>query len=534
MQQLALQALVHQLVQALAKDVGFPQFLRVVLKTGQQAAGKLLALLFGAHDGAEFGVDGRLQHLDGWRAGFQTDPIACPLPHDLGLFQLQLADRRHHNAVAGGFHLLKGTAHLLVLTLRPRQLHDAGHQARFITNGKAGLLAQHLIKNLRFQLHRDAHTAGRKVDAADGRPLHRVAFQCRCVAPGRNILHAGDLLCQLHGGIIHLRLQPVAVFQHRDPARQGKIQLPHRKFVQNLPQDAAKCLRVQIHAAHRQNGVVVVPGHALGQLLRLRGFRVGAVEQDDVGLAQSIQFFHDALLGSGIALPRDVAHRTVGCDHDADGGMFTDHLAGARLGGKIEGNLVVEPWALDHAGLVVFLVSHGPLHHVAHTVDEPHPALAAALQLQGHSRFRDEFRLGGHDGTACGRLRQLVPGTFPDCRRADGRQHQLLHETLDEGGFAAAHRAHHPNVDISAGACADLTADAILFLICQIALPFPFALCTGQVSGPLVVSYETGRGIMPERFWMPSALLWAYSAENLFYNCNSGKSADFPELLFHR
>lgn len=39
---------------------------------------------------------------------------------------------------------------------------------------------------------------------------------------------------------------------------------------------------------------------------------------------------------------------------------------------------------------------------------------------------------------------------------------------------------------------------------------------------------------MPERFWMPSALLWAYSAENLFYNCNSGKSADFPELLFHR
>ena len=150
MQQLALQALVHQLVQALAKDVGFPQFLRVVLKTGQQAAGKLLALLFGAHDGAEFGVDSRLQHLDGWRAGFQTDPIACPLPHDLGLFQLQLADRRHHNAVAGGFHLLKGTAHLLVLTLRPRQLHDAGHQARFITNGKAGLLAQHLIKNLRF------------------------------------------------------------------------------------------------------------------------------------------------------------------------------------------------------------------------------------------------------------------------------------------------------------------------------------------------------------------------------------------------
>ena len=196
---------------------------------------------------------------------------------------------------------------------------------------------------------------------------------------------------------------------------------------------------------------------------------MGAVEQDDVGLAQRIQFFHDALLGSGIALPRDVAHRAVGGDHDADGGMFADHLAGAGLGGKVEGHLVVEPRAFDHAGLVVLLVAHSPLHHVTHAVDEPHPALAAALQLQGHGCFRDEFWFLGHDGAARCRLGQLVPGT------------------LDEGGFAAAHRANHPNVDISAGACADLAADALLFLICQIALPFPFALCTGQDSGPLVV-----------------------------------------------
>ena len=79
------------------------------------------------------------------------------------------------------------------------------------------------------------------------------------------------------------------------------------------------------------------------------------------------------------------------------------------------------------------------------------------------------------------------PGPELCVRRADGGQHQLFHETLDKGGFAAAHRANHPNVDISAGACADLAADALLFLICQIALPFPFALCTGQDSGPLVV-----------------------------------------------
>ena len=35
------------------------------------------------------------------------------------------------------------------------------------------------------------------------------------------------------------------------------------------------------------------------------------------------------------------------------------------------------------------------------------------------------------------------------------------------------------------------------------------------------------------KFGMPSPLLWAYSAEELFKIRNSGKSADFPELPFH-
>ena len=35
------------------------------------------------------------------------------------------------------------------------------------------------------------------------------------------------------------------------------------------------------------------------------------------------------------------------------------------------------------------------------------------------------------------------------------------------------------------------------------------------------------------RFKMPSALLWAASAEHHFYICRSGKSADFPVLPFH-
>ena len=168
MQQLVLQSFVYQLVQAFAENVRFPELFRVVRKALQQAVCKILALLFGAHDGAELGVDGGFHHLDGGCAGFQPDAVAGALLHDLGLFQPQLAHRGHHDAVAGGLYLLEGAAHLLILALGLCQLHDAGHQARFVANGKAGLFAEHLIENFRFQLHRDAHDAVCKIDAADG------------------------------------------------------------------------------------------------------------------------------------------------------------------------------------------------------------------------------------------------------------------------------------------------------------------------------------------------------------------------------
>ena len=94
-----------------------------------------------------------------------------------------------------------------------------------------------------------------------------------------------------------------------------------------------------------------------------------------------------------------------------------------------------------------------------------------------------------------------VPGTLPGSGRAGhSGQHQLLHELLDKGGFAAAHRPHHTDVDIPAGACADLATDAVLFLFLQGPSPLPVALRTAPVGvGVLVVSYEKGALIMPGR-----------------------------------
>ena len=293
--------------------------------------------------------------------------------------------------------------------------------------------------------------------------------------------------------------------QHSHPAGQSKIQLLHRELVQHPPQDLPQHGGVQVHTAHRQHGAAVVPRHALSQLPGLRRVRVGAVEQDDIGLAQRFQFGDDPPFRLCVARPGDIADRAVGGDHYPDGGVLTDHLAGAGLCGKVKGHLLLEPRAFDHAGLCVLLVPHGTLHHVAHAVDQPHPARPAALQLQGHGGLRDEFWLSGHDGAPRCRLRQLVPGTLPGSGRAGhGGQHQLLHEPLDKGGFAAAHRAHHTDVDIPAGACADLATDAVLFLFLQGPSPLPVALRTAPVGvGVLVVSYEKGALIMPDDFECP-------------------------------
>ena len=81
---------------------------------------------------------------------------------------------------------------------------------------------------------------------------------------------------------------------------------------------------------------------------------------------------------------------------------------------------------------------------------------------------------------------------------------------------------HHTDVDIPAGACADLATDAVLFLFLQGPSPLPVALRTAPVGvGVLVVSYEKGAFIMPGQFL--NALRFALgiiSGKIILYNCN--------------
>ena len=418
-------------------------------------------------------MDDCLHHVDGRCAGFKADAIPPALPDDLGLLQRQLIDGGHHDAIAGGLHLLHRAAYLLIGTLRFRQLDDAGHQPGLVADLKPRLLTEHPVEHLRLEQHRDAHDAVGKVHPAEGGVLHRLAVQHR-LARIRDVLHPRDLPGELHGRCVHLSLEPVTFVQHRHPARQGKIQLPHRELVKHPAQDLPQLLFVEVEAAHGQHRPAIAFFHLRRQRLCPGGIGMGAVEQDDEGLAQRFQLVDDPFFRRDVFFPRYLADGAVGGDDDADGGVVPDDLPGAGLGGEVEWDLLVEPRTFDHPGLVILLVAHRPLHHVAHTVDEPDAALSPALQRQRHRRLRDELRLGGHDGAPRRRLRQLIAGTELCVLRPDGGQHQLLHKLLDEGALARAHRPHHADEDVSAGACPYLAADCRLldsFLICQNALP---------------------------------------------------------------
>ena len=239
-------------------------------------------------------------------------------------------------------------------------------------------------------------------------------------------------------------------------------------------QNLAQLRLVEIEAAHRQNGPAIALFHFRRHRSCLGGVGVGTVEQDDKGLAQRFQLVDDPLFCRDVVFAGYLADGSVGGDDDADGGVIPDDLAGASLGGEVEGDFLVEPGAFDHPGLVILLMAHGSLHHVAHAVDEPDAALSPALQRQRHRRLRDKLGLGGHDGAPRCRLGQLIAGAELRVLRADGWQHQLFHKLLDEGALARAHRPHHANEDVAAGAGSYLAADCRLldsFLLCQNALP---------------------------------------------------------------
>ena len=96
--------------------------------------------------------------------------------------------------------------------------------------------------------------------------------------------------------------------------------------------------------------MAVAFGQLSGKTAGILAVRVGAVQQDDIGLADGVQLGKDAALRLQISLPRQVGNRAVRCDNETDRGMLPDDAARAGLGCEIERYLVVEPRLLTRRG----------------------------------------------------------------------------------------------------------------------------------------------------------------------------------------
>lgn len=142
---------------------------------------------------------------------------------------------------------------------------------------------------------------------------------------------------ELHGRCVYLGLEPVAFVQHRHPAGQGEIQLPHRKLVEHLLQNFAQLRLVEVEAAHRQNGPAIALFHFRRHRSCLGGVGVGAVEQDDEGLAQRFQLVDDPLFCRDVVFAGYLADGAVGGDDDADGGVVPVSLPVPVSAAEVEG-----------------------------------------------------------------------------------------------------------------------------------------------------------------------------------------------------
>ena len=257
-------------------------------------------------------------------------------------------------------------------------------------------------------------------------------------------------------------LQPMAGFQHHDPTGHLHGDFSNRELIQKPLQNAVQRFGSHCYAVDGHDRPLVGILQLGGQLVGGITVRVSTVQQNDVGLTDGLQFGDDAALGLAVVFPRQVGHAAVGGDNDAHGCMLTDNAPCAGLGRQVKGHLVVKPGAFHQAGGVLFLMAEGTVHHVAHAVDKPCPEAAAAGKLDIDCLLRDELRLGGHDGAACGALGQFIVGAGTLGFVLDMRQQKQLGEALDKGAFACAHRPHHANINIAAGPARDILVDLFL------------------------------------------------------------------------
>ena len=106
----------------------------------------------------------------------QPHAVAPALLHDLRLLQRQFIERRHHDTIAGGLHLIERVFHAVIGLFHLRELHHAVHQALFAVDLQPRRFCKDFIKQLLIHQHVHARATLGQVHVGNLRGFDIFAF----------------------------------------------------------------------------------------------------------------------------------------------------------------------------------------------------------------------------------------------------------------------------------------------------------------------------------------------------------------------
>ena len=396
--QLAADAVLDELLDGFAEDVGLPDALAAVAAL-TDVLDQVFCLLLGAYDGGNLCLDVRLDHVDGGAFGTDLDAVLVALADDGGVLDPDLGQLRDDHAVASTADSLQGGLDFHVLLFHGGKLFHGVDQVVFAVHGDAAELAEDAVIVFVLHLQADADGAVGKADFIQKGVLDIGSSQFNGFF--LDVTDVGEMRHPFFDLGEDLGFQLVVRGKHFYPFWDVELDLADRKFVEDMLQDPGDVLLAELLAVGGHGG------NAVGLLeffCQDEGFffvRHLGIDQDEEGLALLLQLGDGLFFRFEKVFPGKLAEASVCGNDKTDGGVFLDDLAGAELRRLVERDGAVEPGSFDHALSALLHVPGRVLDQKAHAVDEADADLLVVSQGDGNGFLWYEFGFYGGDEFSC-------------------------------------------------------------------------------------------------------------------------------------
>ena len=168
------------------------------------------------------------------------------------------------------------------------------------------------------------------------------------------VAHARHLLGGGAHGVGDLRDEPVRGLQRVDPAGRDHVDFREREFKEQAFEQVVKVVDRHVFHIHGGHGHAVFFAERVAQAQGFIAIGHARVDDDHKGLAQRVQFPHNALFGFRVGRARHFCDGTVGGHDHAQRRVLSDDFARAQFRGLLKGDVVIEPGRAHHAGVLAF------------------------------------------------------------------------------------------------------------------------------------------------------------------------------------